>query len=252
MSPDGTPRPRSTFEELKAWILDGSLAPGQRLPVRDVARGLGTSTMPVREALVRLGEAGLVTHEPNKGAVVSRLTIDGLDDSYGLRRILEPPSLRMGIEQITPERLERVRWTMSALEDAVAEQHLVAALDLDEEVLGLIHDAVGNQEITRVIRSTWQRIRPYKLLFTTTAQTDAGAVIVAENTRLLEAADARDGAAAHDMMLASLYNARLRLTDLLRSHEAGGTEGQSPSPLPRGDELASMLARLHTQSPTST
>lgn len=249
MSTDASPaaRPQAAFDALKAWILDGSLSPGQRLPVRDLARGLDVSTMPVREALVRLRDAGLVTHEQHKSAVVSRLTIQGLNDYYDLRRILEPPSLQMGTERITPERLSRVHSTMSALKSAVSTNDLVAVLNLDEELLGLIHDAVGNQEITRVIRSTWQRIRPYKLLFTTTAQADAGTVIVEENSRLLEAAESRDGVAAHDMMLTSLYNARLRLTDLLRSHD-DNTSAEGPRfHLVRGEELTSKIAQLRAK-----
>jgi DNA-binding GntR family transcriptional regulator len=55
---------------------------------------MGLSTMPVREALVRLEESGLVTQEPHKGAVVSRLSLDDLIDYYNLRRIIEPPSCR--------------------------------------------------------------------------------------------------------------------------------------------------------------
>lgn len=237
-------RPQSAFDQLRSWILSGSLAPGQRLPVRDVAAGMGLSTMPVREALVRLEEAGLVTQEPRKGAVVSRLSLDDLNDFYNLRRLIEPPSIQLGVERMTPERLALLRSTMAALESAVAEGDLVTVLDLDEELLSLIHAAVANKQLARVIRSTWARIRSYKLLFTTTAQTSAGAYIAAEDARLLVAAAAGDGAGAYEVMANSLCNAQLRLVDMLRSHQAGHLSTPLGGSIGDGESLTTVIARL--------
>lgn len=235
-------RPRTTFEQLKSWILDGSLSPGQPLPVREVAAGMGTSTMPVRQALTRLHDAGLVSQEPRRGAAVSRLTLADLEDHYGLRRLLEPASIRLGIRRMTPERLHRIRATRASLEDAAEHGDLVTTLDLDEELLAQIHDAVGNREVLRVIRSTWQRIRPYKLLFTSVAQADAGTLIVEENSRLIAAAEAADEDGAHRIMLASLDNAQLRIGDLLRTAESG--ERPVHAAHLRGTRLTQELARL--------
>lgn len=235
-------RPQTTFEQLKSWILDGSLSPGQPLPVREVAAGMGTSTMPVRQALARLRDAGLVSQEPHRGAVVSRLTLADLEDHYGLRRLLEPASIRLGVQRMTPERLHRIRATRASLEDAAGRGDLVTTLDLDEELLAQIHDAVGNREVLRVIRATWQRIRPYKLLFTSVAQADAGPLITEENSQLITAAEAADGDSAQRIMLASLDNARLRIGDLLRTGESG--ERSDRIAQLRGARLTQELIRL--------
>lgn len=241
-------RPQSAFEQLRGWILSGSLAPGQRLPVRDVARGMGLSTMPVREALVRLEESGLVTQEPHKGAVVSRLSLDDLVDYYNLRRIVEPASIQLGVERITPERLTRLRSTMTALEAAVAQGDLVTVLDLDEDLLCLIHAAVANKQLIRVIKSTWARVRSYKLLFTTLAQADAGAYIASEDARLISAAEVGDGPGAHQLMVRSLDNAQLRIADLLRSHDPDVVSAAPGVSTARGDSLAAVIAALVTSS----
>lgn len=247
MTSTSPPQPDPTvFEHLQSWILDGSLSPGQRLPVRDIARGLGVSTMPVRGALARLAEIGLVSHEKNKGAVVSRLSLDDLKDFYGLRRLLEPASIQIGVECLTPARLARVRATMDTLRQAVGDSDLIQVLDIDEDLLALIHAAAGNRQIARVIRSTWTRIRPYKLLFTTTAQADAGERILSENARLIEAAEAHDGQAAKQIMTQSLDNAELQLVDFLRSHEVGAPGTSSTVSMARGESLASIIAGLRT------
>lgn len=236
-------RRQTAFEQLRAWILSGALSPGQRLPVRDLARGLGLSTMPIREALVRLEEAGLVTQERHKGAVVSRMSLENLNDFYNLRLLLEPPSIQLGVERMTPKRLERLQATMRSLEASVEAADLTTVLDLDEDLLSLIHAAVANKELARVIRSTWARIRPYKLLFTTTAQSDAGHYIAHEDRLLLEAATAGDGARARDVIQNSLINAHVRLADLLRDHQADQEESVNSS-LASGESLACVIASL--------
>lgn len=216
--------------------------------MRDVAAGLGTSTMPVRQALARLRDAGLVSQEHHKGAVVSRLSLTDLDDYYGLRRLLEPPSIHLAVDRMTPERLSRIRAAMRSLEGSLTAGDLAATLDRDEDLLAQLHEAVGNREVLRVIRSTWQRIRPYKLLFTSVAQADAGPLIVHENTELIARAEAADPDGAREVMLASLDNARLRIGDLL--HGADGERGGSAHPVHdlRGDDLAGELARLRGAS----
>ncbi len=219
--------PQAAFEQLRSWILAGALPPGQRLQVRDLAQGMGLSTMPVREALIRLEEAGLVTQEPHKGAVVARLSVEDLHDYYNLRQIIEPASLQMGVERMTPERLTRLRSTLTALREAVQDGDLITVLDLDEQILMLIHGAVANRQLLRVIRSTWVRVRPYKLLFTTIAQTDAGDYIATENARFIELAEAGDGPGAHALMMHSLANAKIRLADLLRNHDHGQPSGRA-------------------------
>lgn len=243
MAPAAAPgRPESVFEQMRSWILDGSLPPGQRLPVRDVAEGLGVSTMPVRKALIRLGEVGLVTQQKNKGATVSELSLEDLRDLYGLRKLLEPASIQLGVDYMTPERLHTMRSTLQRLEAAVGDGDLATVLDADEEFLALIHAAPGNKQTMRIIRSTWARVRVYKLLFTTTAQVDAGRGILAENTRLLQIAEAGDGPAAREVIFHSLANAELQLMDFLRDRDAAKTSTRT-SPAP-GEPLATVLANL--------
>ena len=241
-SSGSTPEP-SAAELLQDWILDGSLPPGQRLPVRDIARGLGISTMPVRGALVRLEEAGLISQQKHKGAVVSRLSVSDLKDFYGLRQLLEPASIELGVQRVSTARHQRLAATLGQLEEALAQGDSVTVLDLDEDLLSTIHAAAENRQVVRVIRSTWARIRPYKLLFTTNAQADAGAVMVDENTRLVRAVQDMDAAAARSIMESSLHNAELQLVDFLRSQNHT-TSDTAETPLAKGEPLASSLADL--------
>lgn len=76
-------------ERLRTAIQTGVYAPGMRLPERPIAAQLGVSHIPVREALARLAEEGLVDREPRRGARVAALTARQLDEISSLRIVLE-------------------------------------------------------------------------------------------------------------------------------------------------------------------
>jgi DNA-binding GntR family transcriptional regulator len=74
---------------IREAIIDGRLAPGQRLKEEELARELGMSRTPVREALLVLQSEGLVESIPRRGATVRSYAADDLDDMYQLRAVLE-------------------------------------------------------------------------------------------------------------------------------------------------------------------
>ena len=76
-------------EHLKADILAGRRAPGDKLRQVEIARALGVSTTPVREALATLQREGLVRHHPQRGAVVFLPSVDDLREHYEIRAALE-------------------------------------------------------------------------------------------------------------------------------------------------------------------
>jgi DNA-binding GntR family transcriptional regulator len=76
-------------EQLKAQILAGERAPGEKLRQVEIARALGVSTTPVREALATLQREGLVRLHPQRGAVVFLPSVDDLREHYEIRAALE-------------------------------------------------------------------------------------------------------------------------------------------------------------------
>jgi DNA-binding GntR family transcriptional regulator len=119
-SPDDAPRQRTLSsaprnrtaheyvrETLRAAVLDGTLASGQRLAQTELAEQLGVSTTPVREALRDLATEGLVVFDPHRGALVRSLDIDAVRELYELRMTIEPLMVRRVVEAVTPEQLAR-------------------------------------------------------------------------------------------------------------------------------------------------
>jgi DNA-binding GntR family transcriptional regulator len=91
-------------DQLRDLIRDGAYAPGARLVERAIARELGTSHIPVREALARLAEEGLVVRLPRRGARVAELSPRLLEEISSVRVVLEQFVCRRVLE----------RWTTSA------------------------------------------------------------------------------------------------------------------------------------------
>jgi DNA-binding GntR family transcriptional regulator len=94
---------------LRDAILDGRIAPGARLKEGALARDLGISRTPVREALRALHIEGLVQSAPNRGATVRSYTVDDLREIYSLRALLEGHAARLAAPLARPQTLDRLR-----------------------------------------------------------------------------------------------------------------------------------------------
>jgi GntR family transcriptional regulator, trigonelline degradation regulator len=96
------------YEELKTAILDLALPPGEALREATIAERLGVSKTPVREALTRLEQEGLVETTSFKGAVVSSYSRRDLVEIYELRLLLEGAAARTAADSISDEDLQRL------------------------------------------------------------------------------------------------------------------------------------------------
>ena len=90
---------------IRAAILDGKFEPNQPLREVELARQMGISRTPIREALRLLQNEGLVEFNPNRGATVKSYTAADLEDVYNLRAALEGYAAQTAAEHITPEHL---------------------------------------------------------------------------------------------------------------------------------------------------
>lgn len=152
------------YDMIHAAILNGDLPAGSRLRVRDLAEQVGTSVMPVREAIRRLEEAGLAEREPHKGAVVKNLSLEELIHVYDVRRLLETEAARLGSERVTAEDCDRMQAEYDLMREAIAEGRVVPLLDHDEAMLSILYRAAGNPVLMQTIRTLWQHCRAYKIV----------------------------------------------------------------------------------------
>lgn len=104
----GTPKTAHSYayESLRTQILTGDLKPGSPLIQANIAKELGVSMTPVREALRDLSTEGLVTLSPHRGATVTVLDLEDAKEIHRIRLKLEPDATRMAVEHLVPTQLD--------------------------------------------------------------------------------------------------------------------------------------------------
>jgi DNA-binding GntR family transcriptional regulator len=97
------------FDALREAIVEGTLKDGDLLRQDQIATMFNVSRIPVREALARLEEQGLITNQRYKGAVVSSLSLDEISELFEFRALLEGEVIRQAVDQITDQTLEEAK-----------------------------------------------------------------------------------------------------------------------------------------------
>ncbi len=230
--PEGSPETGSAsstlvadqvYELLAQRIFDGELAAGDRLPVRDLASQVGTSVMPVREAIRVLVENGLAVTHPHRGARVREFTVHELLDLYEVRTLLETEAARKGALAVGETDLREMRAACERMYRAVVQQRVIDALDEDEAMLRLLYRAGGNHVLVANIESLWVQCRPYKVIGARAAIEAHDSSLWTPQPALIDALVAGDAALAVRITHDSLISARRRLEREI----PGPDEGQS-------------------------
>jgi DNA-binding GntR family transcriptional regulator len=144
--------------KLREAILNGEFAAGQRLVENGLAERLGVSRGPVREAIRRLADQGLVTVRPRRSTVVADVSPADVEEIYGLRELLEGFAIERMLDRPAPDPGAVAR--LGALVDrmrVMADQgNLPAFMDLDLEFHTSLVRASGHQRL----QSLWAVISP--------------------------------------------------------------------------------------------
>ena len=204
------------YGAIREAIRSGEIGAGERLRLRDLAARLGTSPMPVREAIGRLEQDGLVVRIPHRGAVVADLTPAELAHVYATRLLLEVEATRLGCAAATPGDVRSMRRAYERMRTAVRGGRVAEALDRDEELLTVLYAAGGNPVLLGLVQDLWQRCRAFKLLGAETADSarpDGGAW--STQARLLAAVETGDADAAVAVTRESLESSQERIRTML-------------------------------------
>jgi DNA-binding GntR family transcriptional regulator len=150
------------FRALHEAILTGRLRPGERLPIEELADVLDMSAMPIREAVRRLDAAGLVENIPHRGARVTELSVDDLQEVYEARLALEPLTVRRTAERFTDELAAVAADRLAAL-NKLPDDNSTATWAAHTAFHFALYDAAGSNWFLRLIRPLWETSERYRL-----------------------------------------------------------------------------------------
>ncbi len=106
------------YQEVRQRILDGRLPAGHRLKEHALARELGISRTPVRDALSRLSVEGLLDFRPNLGATVAVWSAVQIEQMFRIRAMLEPFAAEIAASEISETEVAELRDLCAIMEDA--------------------------------------------------------------------------------------------------------------------------------------
>lgn len=144
-------------DQLRAAIHSGEFLPGERLVERRLAERLGVSHIPVREALTRLAEERLISHEPRRGARVAELTVGDLEEISSLRIVLEQFMVIRVQERWSETSAIRLETIVYAMESA-APGDMGEVLRLDREFHEALEELAEHRFLTEVTAQLRSRI----------------------------------------------------------------------------------------------
>jgi DNA-binding GntR family transcriptional regulator len=161
---DRTPAPRQllrdvAYETMRTAILDGTLAPGEKLQDAQLGEWLKLSRTPIREALARLEEDGLVETFPQRFTRVAPLNRDQARDTFQLVAAIHGLAARLAVPHITNETIKQLKACNRDFKAALATPDVDAATAADDAFHGVFVELSGNAEIPRTLARLMPRLR---------------------------------------------------------------------------------------------
>ena len=139
------------YHRLRDAIVDGSLAPGEQLRDGELAAWLGVSRTPVREALLRLAEAGLVVAQPGRSTTVSSLDLRGVRDARDVVAAMHELAVREAVGSLTQADLEAMHQANRRFRTAIEQGDVEAAVRADDELHGIPVAVASNRALAAVL-----------------------------------------------------------------------------------------------------
>jgi DNA-binding GntR family transcriptional regulator len=194
--------------QLRTVILAGEIAPGERIRQEDVAERLGTSRLPVREALRILEAEGLTEHTANKGARVPRLDAAELDVLYRMRERLEPLALIQSMPNLT---VGEVRELESIHERIAADDDLREFMVLDREFHLGSYAGCASEQLSSSVTRLWNATQPYRRAFMSLGGQHRRWIVDHEHRLILDAIERRDPEDAERYLAGHIRRTRIEL-----------------------------------------
>jgi DNA-binding GntR family transcriptional regulator len=144
------------YRVIRDAIVDGTLAPGERLNDADLVAWLGVSRTPIREALARLEQAGLVHTKPGRFTIVSPLDVRETRAAQSVAAAMHELAVREAVPALSTVDLDAMRAANVRLARAMRADDVDAALAADDE----FHDVAVTACANPVIRSVLERVTP--------------------------------------------------------------------------------------------
>lgn len=205
------------FQTLREAILRGELRPGERLMELSLAAKLGVSRTPIREAIRMLEQEGLAVTVPRKGAEVARMTLKDMEDVLEIREALDELAVRLAIEKIAPEQLERLREVKNDFERNTMSGSVKKIAESDVKFHDIIYEAADNPKLVNLLSNFREQAYRYRVEYLKDA--DSYPVLIREHEAIVAAIETKDSKKATRAMHEHVANQALAVKAVIEQQD---------------------------------
>lgn len=220
------PMGHAIARHVREAILDGRLHPGSRIRQEALARHLGVSRIPVREALRQLEAEGLVELRPHSGARVARMDLAEHIELYRIREALEPIVIAESAARLTDEQIDRLSELVDEIE--VAGDDLKRWLECDRRFHLQSYAAAPRPRMLQMIEEFWNTSQHYRRAHISRLDPEELRLVNYEHRLILDALRRRDPGEAEMRQRMHLRRTRMALGLHREIFESGSDDTSSP------------------------
>jgi DNA-binding GntR family transcriptional regulator len=202
--------PSRVAATLREEILNGTLAPGERIVQEDIAERFGASRQPVRDALRLLEGDGLVTLKANSGAWVSKLSESECDEAYLVRERLEPLLISKSIPNLNSAQIQRLTQLVDEIEKT---KDVEKFLRLDREFHLLSYAGANDGMLREFVERIWNTTQHYRRAFANLSDFNNSEVTHMEHKLILDGIIRKDSPQAEAALESHIRRTRVTLAE---------------------------------------
>jgi len=211
-------------EKIRNAILSGLFKPNERLNQTELAAKFNVSRIPTREALRILEAEGLVTYFPHRGAVVSMMSPEEIEEVYEIRIVLEASAAQRAVKRMTDAQIQQVRRIQ---EKMVKAKDVDAWIGLNDLLHQSIYKPSGWSRLVSVIEMLRNLTTPYVRAYVADRSDRQGAD--GEHAEIVAALEARDGVALKAVLRRHLAHSCQAVLSHLQNRKEGGSSSEEKS-----------------------
>jgi DNA-binding GntR family transcriptional regulator len=186
------------LERLRQMIFDGDLAAGSKVRENELCERFGVSRTPMREALKVLANEGLVRLTPNRGAVISELTLQDLEDAFPVMGALEALAGELACLYITDQEIAEIRELQERMVECYENRELAAYFEINQEIHFRIQQGARNKTLNGMAKTLGDRLR--RARYMANISTTRWAQALSEHAAILDALEKREGKKLGELM----------------------------------------------------
>ncbi len=218
---------QQAYDDIRRRILDGEFLPSSPISEYQLAAELNISRTPVREALKRLAEEGLVWTIPNKGTFIAELSANDIMEIYQVREGLEGMAAHIAAERMSEKDIQLLEKEITLLNELKFTGRVDEIFQCDIRLHKLIIESTQNIRLGKILATLDDQMHRVRIFFSQTP--DWLQAVIQDHATLVEKIKAGDGKGAENAMVQHLRSSCDRSVQIVlplrRSYGPGGSNG---------------------------